>query len=99
MIRRDRPKQVYVQNTLVLDVSVSAVLQVGDVFGPVDPFSYGEAYGAYRGAPSFVTEAELEPVNTRLHYANQVDEDYRDSNIVGEQLEVFSPNVRGVKAR
>ncbi|MCX7570039.1 hypothetical protein OS242_08680 [Tumebacillus sp. DT12] len=99
MIKRDRQRQVIVGHMTVLNISFSSVLQVGDA-PVIEPFDYAEAYSGYRGAASFVTEETQKPVNTRLHYANQVDEDVRDSNTLGEEyLEAFEPNIRGVKAR
>jgi hypothetical protein len=99
MINRSRSRQVVVGQIHVNLIGFSGVLQVGDVFDEVSPFSYGEAYGGYRGAASFVTGAVLEPSNTRLHYANQFDEDVRDSNQWGDFQEVPRPNIRGEKAR
>lgn len=85
---------------LVIAIGPSGVVQIGDVWEGVDPFSYGEAYSGYRGAPGFViVERFKEPINTQLHYANQVDEDIRDQDVLGENLEVFLPNTRGVEAR
>ncbi|HEU4964362.1 MAG TPA: hypothetical protein VFV52_11010 [Bacilli bacterium] len=99
MILRDRPKHVIIDQTLVLSITFSGIVQVGDVFGEVSPFSYGESYGGYRGAPSFVTKEVAERIDTRLHYANQLDEDVRDANILGRAHEVLRPNIRGEKAR
>lgn len=99
MIKRDRSKQIMINNIKVGSLIFSAVLQVGDVYEDCHPFSVGDAYGGYRGAPSFETEEELKPINTRLHYANQLDEDVTDYNIFGEKFETFRPNIRGEKAR
>ncbi|PWK05039.1 hypothetical protein [Tumebacillus permanentifrigoris] len=99
MIRRNESRQLFIHSCKILSCSNSSVIQVGDVFGCVDPFSYEEAYGGYRGAPSFVTKETAEPINTRLHYANQTDEDTTDYNFLGEGQESIIPNIRGVKAR
>jgi hypothetical protein len=100
MFRRDRSKQVNVNNILVIQITFSAVMQVGDVHDDCHPFSMGDAYGGYRGAPSFVSNAVLEePINTRLNYANQLDEDVTDYNIFGEKFEMFRPNIRGEEGR
>lgn len=99
MYRQDRSKQVIVNNISVDQVTFSAVLQIGDVNEDSYPFSYGEAYGGYRGAPSFVTSEGAEPIDDRLHYANQLDEDVTDWNIYGEKLEMNRPNIRGEEGR
>ena len=99
MIKRTRRRQVIAGDIEVLFVGNSGILQVGDVYDDVEPFSYGEAYAGYRGAASFATETILEPSNTRLHYQNQLDEDVRDHNIWGDLQEVMRPNIRGEKAR
>ncbi|MBL0386736.1 hypothetical protein JJB07_08730 [Tumebacillus sp. ITR2] len=99
MFPRNKSRQLVIANAKVLFVANSAVLQIGDVYGCVDPFSYGEAYGGYRGAPSFITKETAEPINTNLHFANQTDEDTTDSNFIGEGQETIIPNIRGVKAR
>jgi hypothetical protein len=99
MIRRDRKKQVIIGDVNILTVYFSAVVQVGDVYADCWPFSYGEAYGGYRGAPSFATEDVPPPQDTRLHFANQLDEDVRNSDIIGDNIEVFRPNIRGEAAR
>jgi hypothetical protein len=100
MFKRNRAKQTVIQDMRVLSVVLSGVVQIGDVYQGVDPFSYTEAYSGYRGAPSFATLKRIEePVNTRLHYANQLDEDVRDYNLFGKKLEVFLPNTRGVEPR
>ncbi|MFD2171796.1 hypothetical protein [Tumebacillus lipolyticus] len=100
MLKRNRAKQTIVQNMLVIAIGPSGVVQIGDVWEGVDPFSYGEAYSGYRGAPGFAIVGKFEePINTQLHYANQVDEDVRDQDVVGKDVEVFLPNTRGVEAR
>ncbi|KEO82891.1 hypothetical protein [Tumebacillus flagellatus] len=99
MFPRNKSRQTVVGGVKVIFLANSAVLQVGDVYGCVDPFSYSEAYGGYRGAPSFITKETAEPVNTRLHFANQADEDTTDFNFFGEGQEAIIPNVRGEKAR
>ena len=99
MIKRDRSKQVLVQSAHFQSFLFSGVLQVGDVFGDCYPFSYSEAYGGYRGAPSFATQEVATPQSTRLHFANQVDEDMNDITVTGEQVQTFIPNIRGGKAR
>lgn len=99
MIARDRKKQVYVQNVQVLTVFFSSVLQVGDVSGDCYPFTYAEAYAGYRGEPSFKTEEVAKPTKTRLHFANQIDEDPYNTNIIGEKILTYPPNIRGEAAR
>jgi hypothetical protein len=99
VFRRNKSRQLFVHQVKVLTVSNSSVIQVGDVFGCVDPFTYSEAYGGYRGAPSFATKETAEPINSKLHIANQVDEDTTDYNFLGEGQEANIPNIRGVKAR
>jgi len=99
MFKRRRVKQVLVREMHILNVSFSAVIQIGDVEGRVDPADYAETYGGYRGASSFITE-EIQPaVNLRLHYANQTDEDLSDLNLYGEGVETFRPNTSGGGAR
>jgi hypothetical protein len=98
MFKRDRVRQSVVKYMHISDISTTGILQIGDVYDSVNPFSYAEAYAGYRGAPSFNTHEVLPRMDTRLHYANQVDEDVRDYNIYGEQPETFRPNVRGVEA-
>ena len=99
MIRRDRSKQVIVENVIIETIYFSAVVQVGDVYGTSHPFTYQEAYGGYRGAPSFVTAETPERVDTRLHFANQLDEDVLDYGIIGEDVITYLPNTSGVEAR
>lgn len=100
MFRRDRSKTIHVNNIKIESIIFSAVVQIGDVHEDCVPFSIGDAYGGYRGAPSFATDAVLEkPFDTRLHYANQLDEDVTDYNIFGEKFETFRPNIRGEEAR
>lgn len=99
MIRRDRAKQVMIEHVVIETVFFSAVVEIGDVYGICDPFSYTEAYGGYRGAPSFITAEVTEPVDTRLHFANQLDEDVLDYDIRGEDVYTFRPNTKWVQAR
>ncbi|ASS76389.1 hypothetical protein CIG75_16460 [Tumebacillus algifaecis] len=100
MFQRSRPKQTIVHEMFVLAVGFSGVVHIGDVWQGVSPFDYSEAYAGYRGAASYATEGTFkEIVNNRLHYADQIDEDVRDDNILGEKLEVFLPNTRGVSSR
>jgi hypothetical protein len=100
MYRRDRSKTIHVNNIKLENITFSAVVQIGDVYEDCVPFSIGDAYGGYRGAPSFVSNAVQEkPIDTRLHYANQLDEDVTDYNIFGEKMEMFRPNIRGEEAR
>lgn len=91
MIKRDRAKQVMIENVVVSVLGIGAVMVVGDVQGPCTPFIYRETYAGFRGAGSFVTEERLKPQNTRLNYNNQVDEHIRDSNIFGEAVETDRP--------
>jgi len=95
MFKRDRPKQIHVHTMHVLSITSSGVVQLGDVFGRVEPFEYGEAYAGYRGAASFLTTDQPAPVNTRLHFANQLDEDVLDLDILDEAIVVFTPNTYG----
>lgn len=99
MIKKNRTRQTIVGLISVVDIGPSGIVQVGDVRDEVDLFSYGEVYAGYRGAASFAEEAILEPVNTRLHYQNQSDEDVSNDNIWGPFQEVLRPNIRGEKAR
>ncbi|TCP55669.1 hypothetical protein EV586_103323 [Tumebacillus sp. BK434] len=100
MFTRTRAKQTIVQEMLVLAVANSGVVQIGDVWQGIDPFSYGEAYAGYRGAPGFLEQGRFEePIDTRLHFADQVDEEVRDSNMWGGIQETFRPNTRGVSPR
>ncbi|ARU61625.1 hypothetical protein CBW65_11830 [Tumebacillus avium] len=100
MFKRTRAKQTIVQEMIVLAVGNSGVVQIGDVWQGVDPFDYSEAYSGYRGAPSFASKGRFEePIDTRVHFANQVDEEVRDANMWGGTLEAFRPNTRGVDPR
>ncbi len=94
MIKRDRAKQVMVENVIALEIGNASVMVIGDVLGPCTPFTYSETYAGLRGPGSFVTAETLPPVNNRLNYNNQVDEDVRDLNLWGESVETFRPNLR-----
>jgi len=93
MIKRNRSKQVIVRHVKVLSVYYSGVVQVGDVLGPVYGFAYGEATAGPRGAGSFGTEEIQSAVNSRLHFANQTDENVHDTNIYGEGVVMFRPRI------
>lgn len=99
MFRRNKSRQIVIRECKIIFLANSSVVQVGDVYGCVDPFTYEEAYGGYRGAPSFATLETAEPISTKLHFANQLDEDTTDFNFFGEGQETILPNIRGVKAR
>lgn len=84
-IYRNRRKVTHIQAVKVNLILTSGVLQVGDV-RLVSPFSRSYSSGGPRGAASFTTQARHIHTATRLHFADQKDDQTRDFNIIGDDL-------------